>query len=141
MAVSLDNSVRDAGLNDVKNNVTKLVVCKGVPTDYTDAINTPGDVPAGKNVSGAAGITMAAGDFTLQDRTGGGRELVVAAKTGGTVSHATVNGVDDLHFVLLDVANTVIKAVNDETSDQSLAVGNPIETPSFKIGMPNSTAV
>ena len=75
-------------------------------------------------------INMIAGDFTLQDSGTYDRKLTVSAKTGAAASSAAN---PDLHVALVDVTNSKVLAVTDETSDQDITAGNPITIPTFDI--------
>ena len=130
MAKSFDNNVFDNGLNYVVNNVTKMTLTKGIPASFTDANNLASDTTPGIKV---AEVTMAPGDFTVQDRTGGGRECVVAAKSGVTALDSTTT--EDLHVTLLDMTNSLIVVLTDEITNQAITSGNTINFPSFTFGM------
>lgn len=205
MPKQLHNDVFDLGLQQVSNNanwggsVLSLVLCVGEPLSVAEASTI---YPGGKRISDA--IVMAGGDFVLGDRSAGGREVTVSAKSGtiqgsvpivdsGTASSGGVNtltditkawGVDanagkvlhivggtgsgqserivsntatvntiatnwvtqpdatsqyeireDLHIALYDGGGTPrLLVVNDETSNQSLTSGNPVNIPSWKFG-------
>lgn len=126
--------IYDKGLEQVTNSanwaggVLSLVVCEDPPSDFTDASTLPTNATPGERVSSE--IALAAGDLTLADKAGGGREVTVAAKSG-TVADPTVNG-DDLHIAIYDGSRLLV--VTDETSDQILTAGNTINLPSYTFG-------
>jgi len=76
------NDVMDKGLEQISNSanwgggILRMVVTVGHPASQTAASTLH---PTGNRISGE--IVMAGGDFTLADRTGGGREVTVAAKS------------------------------------------------------------
>ena len=74
-------------------------------------------------------INMVAGDFTLS-AYGTGRKLTVAEKSGVASGNATPV---DLHIAIVDVTNSKVLAVTDETSDQNITSGNPLTVPTFDI--------
>ena len=80
-------------------------------------------------------IDMAGGDLSLANFGTYGRQLDVAEKSGSASASATS---PDLHVAIVDVTNTKVLAVTDETSDQDITNGNPITVPAFaiKIGQP-----
>lgn len=83
MPKQFHDDVMDLGLAQVSNNanwgggVLSMAVTVGVPANVAEA-NTL--YPTGKRISDE--IAMAGGDFTLQNRAGGGREVAVGAKAG-----------------------------------------------------------
>lgn len=76
-------------------------------------------------------IDLAFIDFALENQ-GTGRKLVVAEKAG-TISADATN--PDLHVAIVDITNTKVLAVTDETGDNDLSVGDPKTIPSFGINM------
>lgn len=139
MAKSFDNSVYDNGLNSIISRAAasspsnlKMVLCSQAPANYAEA-STLYDGSAGKyRVSDE--IELLQSDLTLQDKAGGGREIVVAAKSG--TLQATLSAGNDLHIAIYDAsAPGTLVCVTDETTDQALTSGNPMNIPSFKIGM------
>lgn len=82
MAKEIHDDVRDSGLTQISapanwgGGVMSMVMCMGRPADATDAATL---YPAGKRVSDV--IAMVDGDYTLQSRSGGGREVSVGAKS------------------------------------------------------------
>jgi len=92
MAKQYHNDVYDKGLEQISNSanwgggVMSMVMCMAKPANAAEASTL---YPAGKRVSGA--VVMAGGDFTLQNKSGGGREVAVGAKSdtaGVTVTQA-----------------------------------------------------
>lgn len=82
-------------------------------------------------------VTVNNADITLQNRTGGGREAAIIAKSG--TAAATIGGTPDLHVALLDVTagQERVLFVTDETSNQPITSGNPINFPAFAPGFSN----
>ena len=77
-------------------------------------------------------INMIAGDFTLGNQGTLGRRLTVAEKSGTASGNAAS---PDLHIAIVDVTNSRVLAVTDESSDQNITSGNPITVPTFAINM------
>ena len=75
-------------------------------------------------------INMVGGDFTIATSGTYDRKLTVAEKTGTASSSAAS---PDLHIAIVDVTNTKVLAVTDETSDQNITSGNPLTVPTFDI--------
>lgn len=131
MAKSYHSDIFDSGLNVIVNSTTKLTICKSPPTTYAEAANLPTDGTPGFKVGE---VVLATPDKSLANKAGGGREVTTAAKpAGGNVLAATL-GSDDLHFAIIDTVGLKLLAVTDETSNQVLTVGNPINFPSLKFG-------
>lgn len=137
MAKSFDNSVYDNGLSGIISRAAaaspsdlKLVVCSAAPASFAEASTLHDGTPGKFRVSDE--IELLSGDLTLQDRAGGGREIVVAAKTGQV--SVTLAAGNDLHVAIYDSANSILVAVTDETTDQALTAGNPLNLPSFALG-------
>jgi len=133
MAKTFDNSIFDSGLNTVVNaaaaGTLKLVLCSQQPLTLADATTLYDGTVNKYRVSDE--IPVAELDVTLADRAAGGREITVAAKSG--TAQVTIPAGNNLHYALHD--STTLLMVSDETSDQALTSGNPINFPSFKFGM------
>lgn len=97
----VSDTVYDVALNYIKNNATKVVLCEGAPTTYSDA-NTDNGTGTGTKI---AEITVDSDDFTLANHTSGRKvtcvELVVTVTAAG----------DADHVAWLDVTNTTILRV------------------------------
>jgi len=132
MAKTFHNDLPDKGLQQITAaataNTLKLVLCSQQPLTLADAA-TLHDGSANKyRVSDA--ISVPIGDVSIGDKSGGGREVTVAAKAG--TAQVTLAPGSDLHYALY--ADTRLLMVSDETSDQALTAGNPINFPAFKFG-------
>lgn len=118
MAKWVRSGVLDNGLNDIKNNATKMLLLSAYAagdsyaTVVANALN--------------AGVTMAAGDFTLGS-SGSNRTLTTAAGKSGPAT-ASSGATPNLHIAFTDGAANVIW-VTDETSDQVITNGNTINFP------------
>lgn len=60
------------------------------------------------------------------------RRVTISAKTIPGASTTTATG--DLHIVLVDSSTSSVLAVTDETTDQDIVTGNPVNVPSFTVG-------
>ena len=101
----------DLALNDVKNNATKLHILSQAP-------GVTGGVPNYADIATytLGNVTVAAGDFTVQDGAVSGRRVTVAQKT----ITGSGNG-SGVCVCLVDVTNTVIKCV---TTCPSFTIAN-----------------
>ena len=77
-------------------------------------------------------MNMVGGDFTLGNQGTLGRKVDVAEKSGTATGSAAS---PDLHVAIVDVTNSRVLAVTDESSDQNITNGNPITVPTFAINM------
>lgn len=114
------SGVLDNGLNDIKNNVTRMVLLSA----YVVA-----DTAATVNANTLAYVNLVSTDFTISS-SGLNRLLTVVS---GKFATATVSasGTPDLHIAFTDgtaTANNVIW-VTDETSNQAITSGNVINFP------------
>ena len=132
MASSFHNDLYDSGLSVITDAASagtlRLVLCSAVPTTRAEAATLHDGGASKYRLTGEH--SLGSGDVTLGDRTGGGREITVSA-VADTIMVTLAAG-SDLHFALYDT--TRLLYVGDETSDQALTNGNPINYPSFKFG-------
>lgn len=112
------SGVLDSGLNDIKTNATKMLLLSA----YT-AGDSYATVVANKL---NAGVTMVSGDFTLA-ASANNRTLTTASGKTDTAT-VTSGATPNLHIAFTDGAANVIW-VTDETSDQVITSGNPINFP------------
>ena len=119
MAKWVRSGVLDSGLNDIKNNATKM---------YLLAAYTAGDSYATVIANKLnAGVTMAPADFVLSSS---GNNRVLTSAAGKTDNATTTSATPNLHIAFTDGSANVIW-VTDETSDQPITSGNPITFPSL----------
>jgi len=117
MAKWVASSVLDNGLNQIKNNATKMLLIKAYSA--ADSYATV----AGNIV---AEVTMASGDYTLSS-SGSNRVCTTASGKSATAS-ANSGATPDLHFAFTNGTDTVYW-VTDETSDQVVTSGNTVNFP------------
>lgn len=84
MSHFLADAVYDSGLNLMKNNVNKIMLCQGLPATYSEA-NTALGTGSGKKIGE---VTVDSTDFTLADDALDGRRLTVAAQSSVAISVA-----------------------------------------------------
>jgi hypothetical protein len=126
------NEFLDAALNYLKTNGSTLVVCKGEPDTYANAIST---------VTYQVGIiayTTGSGDYTgPADSTvaGGGRMLTMAGKSGIVVNST---GVAD-HVAMVDADLTTLIYVTTCTSQTVNSTSNTLTVSSWVISIADPT--
>lgn len=123
--------VMDNGLNELINNADTLWVIKNPVAG--DASNNEHTALSGKVV---ASVALSGGDKSLSDYANG-RQVTTAAKQDPAADDASIV-TDDLHFALVDSVNSRVLAITNETTDQAITMGNPIDIPpiNWKIRQP-----
>lgn len=124
MAKWANDSIMDAALDVLKDNVTRMTVCSAQPTSYAEANST----------YALADETLSSADFTIANGDSSGRKVTVAAKSGITVD---ANGTAT-HVALLDVANSTLLYVTD-TGSQGVSAGGTVDVSSWKIEIGDPT--
>ena len=119
---TLNNRVFDNGLSVLDTEANRLDITSQEATSYSDATST-------STLGNSTSISIAA----PSDRSGGGREVVVAAISDGSV---TSDGTAT-HYAIVDVSNTRLLATGSLTASQVVASGNTFSLGSFTIGIPD----
>lgn len=118
----LNDRVFDNGLTVLDTEANKVTITSAEAATYTEA-----------NASLALGNSTSLSIGAPQDRTGGGREVVVAAISDGSV---TANGTAT-HYALVDTVNSRLLAAGSLTASQVVTSGNSFTLSSFTIGIPD----
>lgn len=115
---NVPGSVLDAQLEYIRDNAERLVLLNNY--SLGDAYAT---VVAGNNI--IASVAINSTDFdAIADAAGDARRLPVQAQTA-TASNSS--STPDLHVAILkDSATSEVLVVVDETSDQAITAGNPV---------------
>lgn len=119
MAKWAHQDVLDNGLNGIKNAAIRmfLIGAYSAGDSYATVLGNALN----------AGVVMASGDFTLAS-AGNNRTLTVATKSQN--ASASSGATPDLHIAFTDGSAKVLW-VTDETSDQVITSGNPINFPAL----------
>lgn len=117
MAKQVHPDVLDGGLNQIKNNAVKMLLLSNF---------TFGDSFATVTANTLASVAMVPGDFTL-GTSGTSRTLTTATKTANATAGVTGG---NLHIAFTDGSSKVL-LVTDETTDQAITSGNPIDFPAI----------
>jgi len=72
----------------------------------------------------------------VQDRTGGGRERVIAAVTDGSVTGSGTAS----HWCLVDTVNSRVLAANSLSASQGVTSGNTFTLDAIAIGIPDGVS-
>lgn len=122
----------DLGLDRVRN---RIAAANDVRL-HVLATYTAGQAWATVLGNSIGNTALAEGDLTLGDQGTNGRQVAVGAKsmTAGENSGAA----PDLHIAILNHTDSKVMVVTDETTDQVVTQGNPINVPgwAFKQNQP-----
>tara|TARA_R110000782_G_scaffold68450_1_gene137678 strand:+ start:78 stop:449 length:372 start_codon:yes stop_codon:yes gene_type:complete len=119
---TLNDRVLDNGLTVLDTEANKIVITSQAATTYTEA-----------NATYALGNSTSLSIAAPTDRAGGGREVVVAAITDGSVTSTGTAS----HYAIIDTANTRLLAVSTLTTGQAVTSGNSFTLTSITIGIPD----
>lgn len=120
MAKWVNADVLDNGLNNIRNNCNKMALI---------STYTAGDSYATVNGNILAEVTMASGDFTLGS-SGSNRTLTTASGKQDASANASGGGAA-MHIAFVDTVASKVLWVTEETSDQTITAGNPVNFPSL----------
>lgn len=116
--------VLDNGLNYIKTHCDKIAVISSY---------SAGDSYATVNAAILAEAAMAPDDFTLANGASGSRTITSAAGKQDASANAgnTAGTGANNQFAFFDTLNSKVLWVTDETSNQDVVLGNPIDFPSL----------
>lgn len=130
MAVFYGQNVLDKGLEYIGANCNELRLLSAYSV---------GDTYATVVTNTVCLVAMVPGDYTIGNQGTNGRETIVSAKAGTASSDS--GATPDLHVALTYSAGTEVVVVTDETSDQEITNGNPVNFPSWRAKMNQPTLV
>jgi hypothetical protein len=119
---TLNDRVFDNGLTILDTEANKIVITSQEATTYTEA-----------NATYALGDSTSLSIAAPSDRAAGGREVVVAAITDGSV---TATGTAS-HYAIIDTVNSRLLATSTLTNGQAVTDGNTFTLSSVSIGIPD----
>lgn len=123
---TLNDRVFDNGLSVLDTEANAVHITSQEATDYTDATSTS---TLGNSTSLSIGAPA--------DRTGGGREVTVAAITDGTVTGTGTATHYAIVDTTLDNGGPRLLATGSLTASQAVTSGNSFTLASFTIGIPD----
>jgi hypothetical protein len=118
---TLDNRVFDNGLTVLDTEANAIHITSAEATSFANVAS----VTLGNSTSLSIGAP--------QDRSGGGREVVVAAITDGSVTGTGTA----THYAIVDTVNSRLLATSTLTASQSVTSGNTFTLSSVAIGIPD----
>ena len=119
---TLNNRVFDSGLTTLDTEASRIDVCSQEPTTYAEATSTY-TLGNSTSLSGAA----------PSDRSGGGREVVFAAITDGSITGTGTA----THYSISNVSNSRLLVTGSLSASQSVTNGNSFTGASFAVGIPD----
>lgn len=120
MAKTQNDLIYDAAFAYVRTRGTKITVCNGQPTTYTQATTTSG------NMLAETTTPISSTEYTLANGDTSGRKLTTPAKNGLTVQRsANAN-----HIAVVSSSDASILYITTVTS-QSLTTGNQVNVAGF----------
>lgn len=119
---TLDNRVFDNGLTVLDTEANKILITSQEATTFTEA-----------NATYALGDSTSLSFGAPQNKSGGGREVVAAAITDGSVTGTGTA----THYAIVDTTNSRLLATSTLTPSQSVTTGNTFSLSSFSIGTPD----
>jgi hypothetical protein len=118
---TLDNRVFDNGLTVLDTEANAIHITSAEATSFANVAS----VTLGNSTSLSIGAP--------QDRAGGGREVVVAAITDGSVTGTGTA----THYAIVDTDNSRLLATSTLTTSQAVTSGNTFTLSSVAIGIPD----
>jgi hypothetical protein len=118
---TLDNRVFDNGLTVLDTEANAIHITSAEATSFANVAA----VTLGNSTSLSIGAPA--------DRAGGGREVVVAAITDGSVTGTGTA----THYAIIDTVNSRLLATSTLTASQSVTSGNTFTLSSVAIGIPD----
>lgn len=119
---TLNDRVFDNGLTVLDTEANAIHITSAEATTYAAATST---LTLGNSTSLSIGAP--------QDRTGGGREVVVAAINDGSVTGTGTA----THYAIVDTVNSRLLATGSLTASQAVTSGNTFTLSSVSIGIPD----
>lgn len=119
---TLNDRVFDNGLTVLDTEANVIHITSQEAADYTGATST-------YTLGNSASLSIGA----PQDRTGGGREVVVAAIADGSITGTGTA----THYAIVDTVNSRLLATGSLSASQSVTTGNTFTLSSVTIGIPD----
>jgi hypothetical protein len=110
--------VLDQGPKFIKDNCTKMLLISGYVAADSYAVVTAAKL---------AEVVVVTGDFAITNNVNDRRLAGPSAKSANAT--ATSGASPDLHIAFVDPTNSKVLWVTDETSNQVITSGNPVDFP------------
>ena len=124
--------VLDNGPQYIKTNCNKVILMSAYTSTYATA----------NGANKVAEATLVTGDFAIAGADGAARVLTatLTGKSGGNALQ-TVNPGTDMHIAFVDTTTSKVLYVTEESSDQAVTSGNPVQfnsNPTYTSGQPTA---
>lgn len=124
--------VLDNGIAYIKANCNKVILTDSYNSTYATVNGT----------AKVAEATLVTGDFALAGADGAARVLTAAltGKSGGNALKAVADGTN-MHLAFVDTVNSKVLYVTEESSDQAITLGNPVQfnsNPTYSAAQPTA---
>jgi len=119
---TLNDRVFDNGLSVLDTEANEIHITSQEATTFANATST-------YTLGDSSSLSIGA----PQDRTGGGREVVVAAITDGSVTGTGTA----THYAIVDTSNSRLLATGSLAASQSVTSGNTFTLSSITVGIPD----
>lgn len=124
--------VLDNGIQYIKDHCNKVILADAFTSIYANA--------NGANKVGEAALVS--GDFAIAGADGAARVLTatLTGKSGGNAVKAVADGTN-MHLVFVDTTTSKVLYVTEESSDQAVVLGNPVQfnsNPSYTSNQPTT---
>jgi|TARA_R110002126_G_scaffold33581_2_gene105172 hypothetical protein len=119
---TLADRVYDNGLTILDTEADKVLITSQEASNYAEA-----------NSTYALGNSTSLSIAAPSNRSAGGREVIVAALSDGSITGTGTA----THYALVDVSATRLLATGSLTTSQQVASGNTFSLGSFTIGIPD----
>lgn len=112
------SDVLDNGPLYIKNNCNKVILTNAFTSSYATATTT----------AKVAETALVSTDFALSGADGAARVLTatLTGKSGGNAIMSVADGTN-LHFVFVDTLTSKVLYVTEESTNQAIYIGNPIQ--------------
>ena len=119
---TINDRVLDNGLTILDLEANRVDICSQEPASYAEATST---YTLGNQTSISIGAPA--------DRSAGGREVTMAASSGGTVTGTGTA----THYAIADTTNSRLLVTGSLTASQAVTTGNTFSLEALSVGIPD----
>jgi hypothetical protein len=119
---TINDRVLDNGLTILDLEANRVDICSQEPTSYAEATST---YTLGNQTSISIGAPA--------DRSAGGREVTMAASSGGAVTGTGTA----THYAIADTTNSRLLVTGSLTASQAVTTGNTFSLEALSVGIPD----
>jgi len=119
---TINDRVLDNGLTILDSEANRVDICSQEPASYAEATST---YTLGNQTSISIGAPA--------DRSAGGREVTMAASSGGAVTGTGTA----THYAIADTTNSRLLVTGSLTASQAVTTGNTFSLEALSVGIPD----